>query len=177
MIYSSNRRTYPISSIIIGLILIGAGLFWGKITYDKMKDLEEKEKTYVETTSRVVGHKQNNDGQQAIIVEYTVDGVKYKDESDKYKDEYVEIGTAVKVKYDSTNPERIIWEENNNDNIIFLIISGVVVFFGLCSVVNGISNCFKKQVVVPIRPLDENRELNDHEKYQLELQQRKNKGE
>ena len=170
MNYSANKKTSPIATIIFGILFVCAGLYVGKMSLDKVKEFNNKTDTFVEINSKVVGHTKNNDGKEAVIVEYTVDGVRYKEQSNKYSNDYVEIGTEVKIKYNPNNPQEVIWGNEKSDNMIFTIASGILVVFGGYLILNGFANCFTKEVTVTYHYNIDDKGPNDHEKYQMDLQ-------
>ena len=74
---------------------------------------------------------------RAIIVEYIVDGRKYRKESDKFSTITKLIGDKVMIKYNPKNPSDSIWK-NDSSNIIIPIVGGLFVIAGILVFVNYI---------------------------------------
>ena len=68
------------------------------------------------------------------IVEYEVDGRKYRKESNDYSTVYRSIGDQVLIQYNPNNPSDAIWK-NDNGNIIVPIVAGLFVIAGIIVVV------------------------------------------
>lgn len=127
--------------LIMGVLalLIGIGLL--VYSYFTIKTYNEKNSTYVETESTVVDYQYdtNEEGQElrAIIVEYVVDGRKFKKESTSFSTITKSIGDKVMIKYDPRNPSDAIWK-NDSSNIFIPILGGVFVIAGILIFANYI---------------------------------------
>jgi hypothetical protein len=120
----------PLNVILFGLLftIIGVGLLIisiaSIITYNK------KNKAYIETSSVIVDYAYNDEGLQAIIVEYKVDGKEYRKKSNAYSNSPKSIGTEVAIKYNPNNPSDAIWVKDST-NIIFPLFSILFIFAGI----------------------------------------------
>ena len=105
----STKPMKPWQGILFGLIfaVIGIGLLLFSVSI--IKNYNQKNKTYTETTSVVVDYAYDDEGLEAIIVEYTVDGKSYRKQSNSYSNMPKSKGTQVKVKYNPNNPSDAIW--------------------------------------------------------------------
>lgn len=138
-------------SMLLGVIFIIIGFYIINNGLNDLKNDKDKYKDYIEINATIVGHDENSKRLQAIIVEYIINGKKYRKTSDKYTDEYKKINTTVRIKYNPANPEEVIWEEEiNKDNIIFTIIGGVFIFLGASCVVSSFLNIFKDEQISAI---------------------------
>ena len=124
------KELKPGQGIIFGILftLIGIGLLFYSFT--TIKNYNEKNKTYKEATSVVVDYDRNDEGLEAIIVEYTVNGQKYRKTSNTYSNVAKSIGTEVKIKYNPNNPGDAIWE-NDSTNIVMPIAGGIFTIIGI----------------------------------------------
>ena len=130
------------AAVGVGFIILGYVVFMHG--YNHMEELKNKNSSYVETMATIVGHDENSKRLQAVIVEYTVDGVKYKGTSDIYQSTYQEVGTQVKIKYNPANPEEVIWREDVSKNdLIIMGAGGLLAFFGLGCALLNLSNILK----------------------------------
>lgn len=102
-----------------------------------IKTYNEKNKTFVETTSKVVDYNYNDEGLQAIVVEYVVDGKIYRRVSNSYSNMPKSIGTVVSVKYNPNNPQDAIWTSDST-NIILPIFGVVFTLAGVIVVISSI---------------------------------------
>ena len=125
-------------TLIIGILFFVLGIALGIYSFISIKNHDEKAKTYIESNSVVVDYNydvnENGDELRAIIVEYEVDGRKYRKESNDYSTVYRSIGDRVLIQYNPNNPSDAIWK-NDNGNIIVPIVAGLFVIAGIIVVV------------------------------------------
>lgn len=128
------RPMKPWQGFLLGLIfaIIGFAILCSSVS--SIKVYNEKNETYIETNSKVVDYTYNDEGLQAIIVEYVVDGQTYKKYSNTYSTAAQSIGTEVSIKYNPNNPNDAIWTVDSNNivlplfGIAFLLI-GIFIMF------------------------------------------------
>ena len=131
------KQLKPWQGILFGIIFIIFGILFLFISISTIKTYNEKNKTYIETNSKVVDYEYNEDGLQAIVVEYVVNGETYKKVSNTYSNMPQEIGTVVLVKYNPVNPQDAIWSSDST-NIIFPIVSVVFILTGVIVIIISI---------------------------------------
>ena len=144
MNYTDTDRNVTVTNIdkkglIIGIVVLIIGIGLGIFSYFNIKSYNEKDKTYKEAEAVIVDYNyeidtDNGDELRAIIVEYEVDGRKYRKESDSYSTITKSIGDKVMVKYNPNNPSEAIWKSDSS-NIIVPIVSGLFVLVGIFVVV------------------------------------------
>lgn len=154
-----GRRIILLFFIAVGCAFIFLGYKVFMHGYDHMEELKNKNSNYVDVMATIVGHNENNKRMQAVIVEYEVNGVKYKKISDVYTNNYQEVGTQVKIKYNPSNPDEVIWKDDISKNdIVIMAAGGVIMFFGgTCSLFNFF-NLFKPD---PVRRYVNRRPINN----------------
>jgi len=76
----------------------------------------------------------DDDGLQAIIVEYTVDGQSYRKTSNSYSNMPKSMGTEVDLKYNPANPKDAIWV-NDSTNIVMPLAGGLFTLVGVVVIV------------------------------------------
>ena len=141
-----GRKIILLFFIVVGCAFIFLGYKVFMHGYDHMKELKDKNSNYVETMATIVGHNENNKRLQAVIVEYNVNGVKYKGTSDIYSANYQEVGTQVKIKYNPSNPEEVIWREDISKNdIVIMGAGGAIALFGIGCALMNFFNLFKPE--------------------------------
>ena len=127
--------------LLILTILIGVGLSIYSVI--KIKEYNEKNKTYIETTATVVDYEtsigEDGDELAAIIVEYKVERNSYQLKSTSSSNHPKPIGSKVKVKYNPTNPSEAIFS-NDKSNIILLIAGLLFAGFGTYGLIYTIKN-------------------------------------
>lgn len=144
MNYTDTDRNVIVTNIdkkglIIGIVALLVGIGLGIFSYFNIKSYNEKDKTYKDTEAVIVDYNyeidtDNGDELRAIIVEYEVDGRKYRKESDSYSTITKSIGDKVMVKYNPNNPSEAIWKSDSS-NIIVPIVSGLFVIVGIFVIV------------------------------------------
>lgn len=149
--FSTNRAVQtkpmkPWQGVLFGLIFAIIGIVLLCFAISSIKTYNEKNKTYIETISKVVDYKYDDEGLQAIVVEYVVDGQTYQKISNSYSNMPKSIGTEVSVKYNPNNPRDAIWTSDST-NIILPIVGVVFTLIGVLVVVSSIKNG-KKQITV-----------------------------
>lgn len=135
-----EKTLKPWQEALLGLIFIIIGIVLLCFAVSSIKTYNEKNDTFIETTSKVVDYKYNDEGLQAVVVEYTVNGQTYKKISNSYSNAPKTIGTEVLVKYNPTNPQDAIWASDSTN--IVLPIFGVI--FTLAGVIIIISSIKRK---------------------------------
>lgn len=145
-INKSEEIKNSILMIIFGMIFIGFGCGMIGITIEKIKEYNEKNSSYVETTSRVVDYREDDNGLKAIVVEYVVDGVSYYKDSDGYSNKPKKIGTIVKVKYNPDNPQDSIWSFDIV-NILLPLATFAVLAFGSGFGFSGIKKLYNTRKI------------------------------
>lgn len=121
--------------ILFGLIFVFVGIGLLLFSISNIIKYNQKNKTYTETTSIVVDYANNTDGLKAIIVEYKVDGIAYKKQSNTYSNTPRSKGTKVNIKYNPDDPSDAIWV-NDSSNIMLPLLGGLFTLVGIIFVVN-----------------------------------------
>ena len=143
MKYMDTDRNVTVSPIdgktlIIGIVCLLIGIALGVYSFFSIKNHDEQSKTFIETNSVVVDYKidvdENGEELRAIIVEYEVDGRKYRKESNDYSTIYRSIGDNVLIQYNPNNPTEAIWK-NDTGNIIVPIVAGLFVIVGIIVII------------------------------------------
>ncbi len=142
-VQSKQPKTWH--NVFMGLIfaIIGIALLCFSVLL--IKTYNEKNETFIETTSKVVDYKYNDEGLQAIIVEYVVDGQTYYKISNSYSNIPKSIGTEVSIKYNPYNPQDIIWTMDSI-NIILPIVGVVFILIGVIVVILSLKNGKKQKL-------------------------------
>ncbi len=130
--------------ILVGLIFTIIGIAILCFASASIKTYNEKNATFTETTSKVVDYKYDDDGLQAIIVEYVVNGRTYQKVSNSYSNMPKSIGTKVSIKYNPNDPQDAIWT-SDSANIILPIVGIVVTLIGVAILIYGIISGKKKK--------------------------------
>lgn len=126
----------PWQGILFGLIfaIIGGALLWFSVS--SIKTYNDKNETFKPVVATVVDYNQNDEGLQAIVVEYEVDGETYRKASNSYSNMPKSIGSTVEVKYNPLNPKDAIWV-NDSTNIIMPLIGGVFALIGVIIIISS----------------------------------------
>ncbi len=132
---------------MIGLIFAIIGIDLLAYSVSTIKSYNEKNKTYKEITSVVVDHVQNDEGLEAIIAEYTVDGRAYRKQSNSYSNMPKSTGTKVQIKYNPNNPNDVIWL-NSSTNIVLPLVGGLFALVGIIVVISNVKK-MKSEKEVP----------------------------
>lgn len=148
-----SKPMKPWQGILCGLILAFAGIALLYFSFSSIKTYNEKNATFVETISRVVDYKYDDEGLQAIVVEYVVDGQTYQKVSNSYSNMPKSIGTEVSIKYNPNNPQDAIWTSDST-NIILPIIGVVFTLAGIIVVISSIKNG-KKQTMIEEQAIEQ----------------------
>lgn len=136
----------PWQGVLFGLIFAIIGIALLCFAISSIKTYNEKNKTYIETISKVVDYKYDDEGLQAIVVEYVVNGQTYQKISNSCSNMPKSIGTEVSVKYNPNNPLDAIWTSDST-NFILPIVDVVFTLIGVFVVISSIKNV-KKQIMV-----------------------------
>lgn len=135
-----TRQMRPWQGVLFGLIFTTVGIALLCFAVSTIKSYNEKNETFIETSSKVIDYKYNDDGLKAIVVEYVVDGQTYQKISNSYSNMPKGIGTEVSVKYNPNNPKDAIWTSDSTNailpivGILFTLVGVIVIIF---SVKNG----------------------------------------
>lgn len=134
MQFRTSSRMKPWQGILFGLVfaLIGSGLIWFSVNI--ITEYNKKNSEFRQVTGQVVDYNYNDDGLQAIIVEYTVDGQSYRKTSNSYSNMPKSTGTEVDLKYNPTNPKDAIWV-NDSTNIVMPLAGGLFALVGIVVIV------------------------------------------
>ncbi|MBQ9833591.1 MAG: DUF3592 domain-containing protein [Bacilli bacterium] len=127
----------PWQGVLFGLIFVIVGIALLCFAVSSIKTYNEKNENFVETTSKVVDYKYNDEGLQAIVVEYVVNGQTYQKVSNSYSNMPKSIGTEVSVKYNPNNPQDAIWTSDST-NIILPIFGALFTLVGVIAVISSI---------------------------------------
>lgn len=141
-----TKQLKPWQGVLFGLIFAIVGFSILNYGISSLKLYNEKNKTFVETTSKVIDYKYNDEGLQAIVVEYVVDGQSYQKASGTYSSIPKSLGTEVSVKYNPNDPRDAIWTTDSS-NFIFPVFGGVFILAGVFIVITSIKNG-KTQVMI-----------------------------
>ena len=132
--------------VLFGLIFAIVGVALLCFAVSSIKTYNEKNETFVETTSRVVDYKYNDERLQAIVVEYVVDGQTYQKVSNSYSNMPKSIGTEVSIRYNPNNPQDAIWTSDST-NIVLPIVGVVFILAGVIVVISSIKNGKKQKML------------------------------
>ena len=132
--------------ILFGLIFVVVGIVLLYFAISSIKTYNEKSKTFIEITSTIVDYKYNDEGLQAIVVEYVVDGETYQKISNTYTNMPKSIGTEVPIKYNPNNPKDAIWVSDSN-NIVLPIAGVAFTLLGIFFIVLTVKNEKKKKTI------------------------------
>ena len=132
--------------ILFGLIFTIIGIAILCFASSSINTYNEKNATFTETTSKVVDYKYDDDGLQAIIVEYVVNGRTYQKVSNSYSNMPKSIGTEVSIKYNPNDPQDIIWTSDST-NIILPIVGITFTLIGIAILIYGIISGKKKKIL------------------------------
>lgn len=124
--------------LIIGIVAVLVGIGLLVYSFFNIKSYNEKNSKYIETESVVVDYDYDTDEEgnemRAIIVEYDVNGTKYKKKSTSYSTIVESIGSKVLIKYNPNNPSDAIWS-NDSSNIFVPIVGGIFMIVGIVVIV------------------------------------------
>ena len=132
--------------VLFGLIFAIVGIALLCFAVSSIKTYNEKNETFVETTSRVVDYKYNDERLQAIVVEYVVDGQTYQKVSNSYSNMPKSIGTEVSIRYNPNNQQEAIWTSDST-NIVLPIVGVVFILAGVIVVISSIKNGKKQKML------------------------------
>lgn len=141
-----SKPIKPWQGVLFGLIFAIVGIALLCFAVSSIKTYNEKNETFVETTSRVVDYKYNDERLQAIVVEYVVDGQTYQKVSNSYSNMPKSIGTEVSIRYNPNNPQDAIWTSDST-NIVLPIIGVVFILAGVIVVISSIKNGKKQKML------------------------------
>ncbi len=120
----------PLQGILFGVIFAIVGICILLFSVLNIRNYNQKNETYIETTSKVVDYAYNDEGLEAIIVEYTVDGQSYRKTSNSYSNMPKSKGSEVMIKYNPDNPSDVIWVKDSA-NIVLPLLGGLFTLVGI----------------------------------------------
>lgn len=141
-----SKPMKPWQGILFGLTFAIIGIVLLFFAISSIKTYNEKNETFIETLSKVVDYEYNNEGLQAIIVEYVVDGQTYQKVSNTYSNMPKNIGTEVSIKYNPNNPKDAIWSSDST-NIVLPLFGSVLIIVGIIVIIISIKNVKKQNLV------------------------------
>ncbi len=149
--FSTNRTSQgkPMKlwqGILFGLVFVAFGIVILRLAISSIKTYNEKNKTFIEITSKVVDYEYDDEGLQAIVVEYIVDGQAYHMTSNSYSNMPKSIGTEVLVKYNPDDPQDAIWSSDSS-NILFPLIGVVFILSGITILIFSIIKSRKQKMI------------------------------
>lgn len=136
-IKTETKPLKPWQEKVIGLLFFVIGIALLIYSYSTITEYKEKDSSYIETTSVVVDYDYDSDGLQAIIVEYTVEGVVYRKTSNTYSNNPKDVGSEVSIKYNPTDPNDMIWTNDSTNvilpvcGVLFSVVGAVVLITSL----------------------------------------------
>ncbi len=133
--------TNSTQSILVGLIILIVGICLLVFSISNIKSYNEKNKTYIETVSKVVDYQYNSEREKAAVVEYEVNGVTYEATHNTYSKNPIPRGSKIKLKYNPNDPNDVIWV-NDTSNVLFPIVGGLFTLIGLVVTISNIKNKF-----------------------------------
>lgn len=128
--FSRTMPMKPWQGILFSSIFVVVGIIMLFFSMKNIKIYNEKKATFTETTAKVINYAHDDEGLQAIIVEYNINGITYKKQSNVYSNMPQSIGTEVGIYYNPSNPADAIWK-NDSTNIIMPLIGGLFTLVGL----------------------------------------------
>ncbi|MGN1371957.1 MAG: DUF3592 domain-containing protein [Candidatus Coprovivens sp.] len=140
------KQMKPWHGVLFGLIFFVVGIALLYFSFLTIKTYSEKNKTFVEITSKVVDYVSDDEGLQAIVVEYEVDGQTYQKVSNVYSSMPKSIGTEVSIKYNPSNPQDAIWASDST-NIFLPLIAVMFTLAGIFIMVSSIKNGKKQKIL------------------------------
>lgn len=124
---------------IIGIILIIIGIGISYYSIGIIKQANEKQKTYIETTAVVVGYEdcdlEDSIG-QSFIAEYKVDRNTYRIKENACSNTPRGLNSEVKIKYNPNDPNDAVFSNDISHYIITLV--------GIVFIISGFIFTFKK---------------------------------
>ena len=147
-----SRSSSPKALINAGIVMLVIGLVMGIIAGVMIFNYNKKKQTYIQTIGVVVdydthledvfedGNPTHPDGDEyytyAPILEFEVDGKKYKAKYKTYMESPPELGTEMSLRYNKNDPTDVIFDKDQN-RIAFSIIAGVFIAFGFIFLITG----------------------------------------
>ena len=157
-----NKKSSPILGILISVVFVAVGIGMSIFAINTIKKYNEKNKTYIEVTAIGVDYDYDDDNAASLIVEYTVNGVKYRKASNLYTKPAKPLGKEVKIKYNPKNPNDIIWK-NDSTNIVLPIAAGIFVLIGVVGISVSIKEMFTSRDEEILEDTEDSLYLNDNE--------------
>ena len=126
-------------SILVSIILLLIGIGVTVLGFKNINDYNEKKKTYIEVSAKVVDYEYPgmSDEGAYTIYEYTVDGVNYRAKSTVKSTSLPSIGKDKTIMYNPSNPNDVIFI--GGSNYIVLVAGFVFAGAGLLLLYRGIS--------------------------------------
>ncbi len=158
--YNNRNIAYykggPVSSIVMGIIIILIGIVIMFFSFSSKKDYNKKNSTYIEANATIVDvlsrNRSDRNADTGMIEEYTeyapVLEYKVNENTYRYNGDYsttrVVKDQQVKIKYNPKNPNDIIMV-NSKNYMILLIIGAVFIIVGLISLVYGVTKIYSNK--------------------------------
>lgn len=151
--YASDKKMKPWIAILFGLIFTVSGIVTLYITVPDIVTYKRKDATFTKITSKVVDYNYDENSMAAVIVEYEVNGQKYRKQSNQYAMMPKEIGTEIFVKYNPSDPKDSIWV-NEKTSLVFPIFGSFFAIGGFSVLISGVIAC----IVIKKNPPTEKKE-------------------
>lgn len=144
---NKNIKVSPITGIIFGVIITIAGIFVTIFLYNYGKELEKKDKIYVETVATVVDNKysrvrDDDDMYRDVytpVFEYEVNGVRYKGETNTESSSKEQLGKEIHIKYNPADPKDYILNSEASFGSMYFLFGIVFIVAGIIVVVSNAS--------------------------------------
>ncbi len=145
-----TKEATPQSIILIGIIVLLIGVVLSVVAGVKIRNYNEKKRTYVKTVAEIVDYDINydEDGYEmyAPIVEFEVNGTVYEAVHTTYTSHVPLLGTEMIIRYNKNNPNKVIFEYDSG-NYGVLIVACIFDVVGLLLLSVGIKKAVKPDIV------------------------------
>lgn len=111
----SRNNKLGITCFYLSFIVVILGIFILSFSMYKLLNYVYKYNNFKETNGTIVGYQINDDGNKAMIIEYSVDDVDYKLISNYSDEETYEVGFGINVKYNYNDPKEYILGDEQLD--------------------------------------------------------------
>ena len=137
-VYSVRRITSSLGLIVLGVIFIAVGVFFGVVLSNKVAETQARCTASTEGTVTSVTETEDEDGntEYEFTVDYEVGGKKHQKQSKTSR--YMNYGDKFTVKYDPDDPDTSYIEGYNADPKMTRIMGGVLGAAGLIAIITGI---------------------------------------
>lgn len=131
-----SKPMKPWQGIIFGIFFIALAIGLIFFSSHMLETYNEKSKTYIETTSEIVDFEYNSDDTAFPIIEYTVNGKKYRTRINTSSSTQ-RMFDKIQIKYNPNQPKDIILV-NDAGNYIFFIASGILIIVGIIVIIKSV---------------------------------------